>query len=231
MGEGDCVLDEQGDAARHRHSRIGAQQDVSRALADLESAGAGGPDPEIAIRLEVIEQELTVLGRQAGSRARKRNERRVLDLLLSERLLLEQLGFATYAAYATWRDGDVTHDETDLAYLEFARMELDAAQERLDAIDAGEPDPHRDGSRSSRAGGLEPFLVVAAHDVEEFTVGSSEHHSDPLEPWTAEPTAPADATRPESRQRPTSADRDAALPHLGTTGIDDLDLPYWDETA
>ena len=111
MGPGGDALMEYGDAARQRHSRIGAEQDLSRARADLASAGAGGPDPEIAIRLEVVEQELTVLRRQAGSRSRKRDERQVLALLLTERLLLEQLGFATYADYGVWRDQKVGDDE------------------------------------------------------------------------------------------------------------------------
>jgi len=233
VGEGDEALVEHGDAAKRRHSRIGAQQDLSRARADLEHAGLGGPDPEIVIRLEVIEQELTVLRRQAGSRSRKRDERRLIDLLLSERLLLEQLGFATYADYTTWRDGYVRDDLTDLAYLEFARMELESAQERLDAIEAGALDPATDSSGSSGTGGLEPYLVVPAREVEELTPTSTEPRGAALEAWTAEPAAETSITLPDDapEEATRSGDGAAGLPHLGTTDMDNLDLPYWDETA
>lgn len=233
MGPGDDALVEYGDAARQRHSRIGAQQDLSRARTDLASAQAGGPDPEIAIRLEVVEQELTVLRHQAGSRSRKRNERRVLDLLLTERLLLEELGFATYADYSVWRDRKVGDDETDLAYLEFARMLVDSAQEWLDAINAGELDPARGWSRSSDSGALEPYLVVPDRTIDQLTTASTEAHGARLEAWTAEPSREATtATADDSAAEPLDrADGDGTLPHLGTTDLDDLALPYWDETA
>ena len=144
MVQGDETWAEHGDANKRRH-RIGALQDLSRARTNLEHAtGASTPDPETVTRLEEIERELAELSRTSGSRSRKRNERRVLDLLLSERLLLDQLGFATYAEYAAWCGNDVSAEQadlTDLAYLEFARMELEAAEQRLDALDHGEPDP------------------------------------------------------------------------------------------
>jgi hypothetical protein len=234
--EGDEALVEHGKAARQRHARIVALQDLLRAKADLASAtGASAPDPETAIRLEVIEQELTVLRRQAGSRSRKRDERRVLDLLLSERLLLDQLGFATYLEYSTWLEASVgAHeaDDADLAYLEFARLALDSAKERLDTIDASELEPATDGYRPSDSGELEPYLVVPDREPEGLTTASIVPHGAPLEAWTAEPspegqTAPADG----SPSDPSGSADVSALPDLVATNIDDLDLPYWDEST
>ena len=62
--------------------------------------GAGPVDPQVLIRLEQIERELTQLRQSKNALSRRRNERMVVALLLSERLVLDQLGFDSYADYA-----------------------------------------------------------------------------------------------------------------------------------
>ena len=188
MDQGNETWAEQGDAAKRRH-RIGALQDLSRARTNLEHAtSAGTPDVETVARLEEIEQELATLSRTAGGRSRKRNERRVLDLLLSERLLLDQLGFATYAEYAQQCGSDASTelaDLTDLAYLEFARMELESAERRLDALDRGELDPDVAPPRAADTGELETYLVVPARTDTLAPLAPLELPGDPLEVWVA----------------------------------------------
>lgn len=235
VDQGNETWTEQGDAAKRRH-RIGALQDLSRARTNLEHAtSASTPDAATVARLEEIEQELAAASRTAGARSRKRNERRVLDLLLSERLLLDQLGFATYAELAQQYGSDASTEDadlTDLAYLEFARMELESAQRRLDALDRGELDPDVPPHRAAVTGELEAYLVVPARTD---PLALLELGGDPLEAWVA--PAPGDTgedasadTTSSEQTSPLGADG-RALPHLGTTDLDDLALPYWDETA
>ncbi len=230
VGDHDAMV-ERTHETEWRHLRIGALQDLSRARTDMEQAsGSGTADPEMLVRLEEIERELAELRRPTNTRSQKRNERQVLDLLLSERLLLNELGFASYADYETWLAGAASAKEAeqaDPAYVEFARMQLDAAQERLEAIDAGELPRAAGLTRPSDPGELQPYLIVPERPVATPMVEPADPHAVPLEVWTAQPSTGADADADAEGER----EDGAALPHLGTTDLDGLDLPYWDETA
>ena len=92
-------------------------------------------------RLEQIERLLAKRRQSTRALLRRRHERTVLALLLTQRLVLEQLGFDSYADYEARMNGTTTpvvEREFDYAYVEFAQLEIDMAHERLAAIAAAE---------------------------------------------------------------------------------------------
>jgi hypothetical protein len=130
------------DGSTRQRLRIGAEQEVGRARADLELALTGGSsDPEALTRLDGIARQLRDVRSSKGIRSQRRNRKEELGLVLSERLLLDQLGFDSFGDYAAWRAAHphVAPDQwdDDPAYAEFARFRVAMAEERLAAIDAG----------------------------------------------------------------------------------------------
>ena len=114
-------------------------------------------------------------------------------------------------------------------------MELESAERRLDALDRGELDPDVAPPRAADTGELETYLVVPTRTDPLAPLAPLELPGDPLEVWVA----PASGdTGEDTSAGPTSAEPSSplgadglALPHLGTTDLDDLGLPYWDETS
>ena len=142
MGHSDSFSLQYGDdTVRRRHLWIAALQELHRARGNLERAEeAGAGDQESVVRLEQIEDELAVLRSSTKTLSRRRRKRTELDLLLAERLVLEHLGFESYTDYA--KSVDQTHGtssfsggESDLAYAEFAAVEVERARERLARIE------------------------------------------------------------------------------------------------
>ena len=128
------------DETLQRHLRLGAIQELSRARAAMEGAAMGRrSDPELADRLEEIERELTELRQSMSPLSRTQRMDAIGELLMRERLVLDQLGFDSYEEFLGWRDAS-DRDEDDFAYFEFAQLAFGLAEERLAAIERGELD-------------------------------------------------------------------------------------------
>ena len=193
------------------HLRLGALHEVVRARADLDRARAAHhADRGLHQVLEQVERELDSYRESSRSFFRRRSSDGLSELLCFERLVLEQLGFDSYQEYLVWAEAErlLGHSD-DRAYEEFAELELQMAEERLDRIERGEID--------LEWGGRDLTAVTAA--------APPEATSDPvpLEPWhNPYPTV----TRPPARRR-----RYARLPRLDMGRLSLLDLPYTDDAV
>lgn len=232
MGHGDETMSQPADEDVRRHLRIGAQQDLSRARAGMEHAAEPrSADPQALTRLEQIERELTEL-RESTGLSRKRNERTILALLLSQRLILDQLGFGSHDEYVAWSAvlAPIDDEGDDAAYLEFARLELDAAQERLAELETGALDLDVIEPAPADLGELAPYVTVPLRVDVDLTLAAPDPNAAPLEAWT-DPFAGRHEGPSPAHEAHEADEAAAALPHLDTSDLDDLDLPYWSEPA
>jgi hypothetical protein len=190
---------------------MGAKQELSRARADLEVAlEAPVPGHELTLRLDEVARDVAELHRATNVLTRNRDRRRELALLLSQRLLLDQLGFGSYEDYAAWTSANPHRDpnegDDDPAYAEFAQLRLDLAEERLAAIEVGQLDLRGVGAFDGAPSGVD---------------------HDPLVAWTNPAWSRAGLTdHPASARAPTRT-----LPKANVTDLRTLDLPYWSEPA
>lgn len=99
-------------------------------------AGAVSTDPADVGRANALEAELTKLRAKASSRFGGGAAReRIPEVELDQRLVLERLGFLTYADFQA-AGGRVAPaaDSVDPAFVEFARRELAAAEEAYEQL-------------------------------------------------------------------------------------------------
>ena len=135
-----------------------AEQEVLTALKRLARAqsqlqaleGQGGSarrsfDAADGERLEALEIELAHARAKASGRFAKGAAReRVAELEVTERLLMDQLGVATFAEFRTISEAPASVDSVDPAVLAFARQELASAQQawlEVQALEAPEASP------------------------------------------------------------------------------------------
>ena len=115
---------------------LNALKRLARAQSQLQALeGQGGParrsfDAADGERLEALEIDLAQARAKASGRFAKGTAReRVDELEVSERLLLDHLGVATFAEYQTMSEAPASADTVDPAVLAFARQELASAQQ------------------------------------------------------------------------------------------------------
>lgn len=159
MGSSRAVVDD-GDAVVRARQVMGARQRVQQARVALAAAereleaqlealsrrattsavtpvgSSGSVEPSDVTRLEGIRRDLEAAHSAQGRRARREAAKEVLALELAQRLVLSRLGFATYEEFDRSR-ADAPHtapDVIDLAYLEFARMDLERAERELEEL-------------------------------------------------------------------------------------------------
>ena len=210
----------QRDDTELRHRRLGAEQELARARTDLERASSSAlADPEVCEHLEEIERELAAAQQSKALLFRARRRRHLLALLLSERLVLRRLGFDSYTEYLTWRDeGGALGVEDDPAYVEFALLEFEVAEQRLSAIERGEI--HLDRLEGGRRE-LTPIAWLKVQQPAGDPQLAPGEVGPPLAAWH----------NPFEPGPPTHRDRPADLPQVGPDGTDATDLPYWSESA
>ena len=177
------------DEAQLRQLRLRVDEELDRARADLTRNGeAAAANARLGERLEEIERELERLQRSNALLFRGRRRRAVMGLLLSERLLLDDLGFDTFEDYVRARaegealGNDARPPDAVVAGLEpdalLTRVELASDQERLDDIERGvlDLDWLANGGRELGVGELPVPPTVPV-------VGPQDQAGAPLESW------------------------------------------------
>jgi hypothetical protein len=207
------------DEAQLRHLRERVEEELAQARAEVEAAKAEQANAVLRKRLDEIEQELTKLRNARGVLFRGRRRQAELNLLLSERLVLDELGASSYEEYvarnkprptAVTNGGPATGD---LAPLERA---LDDG--RISDIENGVLDLDWLAGGAREIDGFDPtqFATVAQPATD-----AGEEAGRPLEAWRNPLTDPA-----ANRNGLEYAD----LPRIEKS--DPLaDLPYWTESA
>jgi hypothetical protein len=206
------------DEAQLRQLRIRVEEELTQARAEL----ARGAAPSIAVarlgdRLDEIERELERLQRSKGRLFRGRRRKAELGLLLSERLLLDDLGYDSYADFALATGRTLRPDDaagaTEAA---LARLEHDSDQQRLADIEQGvlDLDWLANGGRELGVG----ELPAVQSEIDDELV----EHGPPLDAWR-NPYAEGPAPGPKGGGH-------VALPHLDTEDLGPSDLPYGDES-
>jgi hypothetical protein len=120
--------------------------------ADLEKHRSVAPvDPADVRQVEALESELTKLQAKASARFGGGAAReRIPEVEMQQRLLLERLGYESYAAFqARARGADASTAAVDTGYVDFARRELAAAEEAYEQLLAM-PDEEDDALPPSR---------------------------------------------------------------------------------
>jgi hypothetical protein len=226
------------DEAHLRQLRLRVQEELFQTRADVERANRSlTDDPDLDERLEEIERELAKLQGSHGLLFRGRRRREVLGLLLSERLLLDDLGFDSYADYLSEGvQAGLLDSDDGSAHAKRAPLELAEALQRLTDIENGvldldwlengrrEPSlferPEVGAASAARLGDRS----AAADPVSSAGRGAgSVGASAPLVAWR-NPFA-VDAQRSTTTRPPSK------LPRLHVDGSPPVDLPYWDETG
>jgi hypothetical protein len=207
------------DETRLRQVLLRVQEELTQARADLERAtGTATDQPDLGERLEEIERELTRLQGSHRPLFRGRRRREVLGLLLSERLLLDDLGFDSYEDYVNDGVGARSLDSGDgAAHAKVARIELAEALQRLTDIENGVLDLNW-----LENGPPEPSLFERPEVGAASSAGRGDKSAAagaPLEAWR-NPFA-AEAVRSTTTRPPSK------LPRLDGDGPPPADLPYW----
>ena len=119
-----------------------------------EQRSVAPPDPADVRQVETLEAELTKLRVKASARFGGGAARdRIPDLEMQQRLVLERLGYDSYAGFAAGgHRAAVKSEPVDTAFVDFARRELAAAEEAYDQLLAmpDEPDDALPPSRRPR---------------------------------------------------------------------------------
>jgi hypothetical protein len=204
------------DESQLRQLLLRVQEELTQARADLERTNG----PDLGDRLDEIERELTSLQGSRSLLFRGRRRRTVLGLLLSERLLLDDLGFDSYADYVgAGVEGRSPESDGGTAHAKVARVELADALQRLTDIENGVLDLDWLASGSPEPSLFERPEVAAV--VSARRGDRSSGAGAPLEAWRnpfAVETEPSTTTRPPSK-----------LPRLGGDEPPPADLPYWNK--
>ena len=208
------------DEERLRQLQIRVQEELAQARADLErQSNSPSPGSDLGARLEQIERELTKLQRSRGLLFRGRRTREVQSLLLSERLVLDDLGYDSYAGYL---DADVQarplERDPGNAYAELARLELASAQARLTDIEDGVLDLDWLADGCPELSLVEPLEADWPSSVD----GEAERPDDdePLKAWVNPfPVAADPSPTTGLPSRLPQIDRDGSPRPVG--------LPYW----
>jgi hypothetical protein len=120
-----------------------------------QQQGVAPPDPADAERVGALEAELTKLRAKAGGRFGGGAAReRIPEVEMQQRLVLERLGFASYADFtAAGGHAAPAVEPVDPRFLEFARHEVAAAEEAYEQLLSMPDDDDANPAPSHRAEG------------------------------------------------------------------------------
>ena len=192
------------DEAQLGQLRLRVEEELSLARADFERDRARSKaDTDRRQRLEEIEGELGRLRRSRWLPFRGRRRRAELSLLLSQRLLLDDLGVGSYAEYVRLTtEVPALGTGEDAAHAELDRRELASDQARLTDIEHGVLDLDWLANGARELGVVAPTETSAGP-----TDGTAEVRGEtapPLDAWRnpyVDATAPPPPRRTEPRLR------------------------------
>lgn len=208
------------DESQLRQLQLRVQEELAQARADLERETESSTQPsDPGERLEQIDRELTKLQRSHGLLFRSRRDQAVLSLLFSERLLLDDLGYDSYADYLSDEVEGRPLDADAAAQAELARRELASDQDRLTDIENGVLDLDWLANGCPELSLVDPLEPGAAFSP--GPVDGSAEPGVPLEAWR-NPFAIAADPAPITG-------RPSGLPRLDADESRTVDLPYWTE--
>ncbi len=170
------------DEIQLRHLQLRVQEELSQARAERDLTASPTTDDDLGNRLEQIERELTKLQQSHGLLYRGRRTQAVQSLLLSERLLLDDLGYDTYDDYLAGPSTKWPTEPDEVADREaLVRLELASAQDRFTDIENGVLDLDWLANGCPDRTLVDPLEIHPAFSADEQD--SSDDTDAPLEAW------------------------------------------------